>query len=247
MFVLEKQVALITGASRGIGKATAIELAKSGADVIVHYNSNREQAEDTANKVKALGRKAYIVQADVAKHEDIKRMFSEVREWVGEIDILVNNAGFGRMNYVRSMTEEEWDDVLDTNLKGAFLCSKYASRMMMRAKKGNIINVSSIAAIKASVRQTNYSASKAGLNAMAKTMAKELGRFGIRVNVVAPGPIRTELNAMTSIEEENAIKLIPLGRIGEGEDVAQVISFLCSSYAKYVTGQVISVDGGLTL
>lgn len=247
MIVLENQVALVTGASRGIGKATAIEFAKSGVDVIVHYHSNREQAEDTVKKVRDFGRKAYLVQGDVAKHSDIQNMCAEISKWVGEIHILVNNAGFGSMNYISYMTEQEWDVVMDTNLKGAFLCSKYASKMMMRQRGGNIVNVSSIAAIKASIRQSNYAASKAGLNAMSQSMAKELGRFGIRSNVVAPGPIRTDLNYMTPKQEEDAIQMIPLTRIGEVEDVAKVILFLCSSYAQYVTGQVIRVDGGLTL
>lgn len=245
MLLLENEFALVTGASKGIGKATAIMLSKFGANVFVHYNNSLEGAKNTAERIIDNGRKAYIVKADITKHQEIKDMYGYIRSKTSKLDILVNNVGINKMNYINYMKEEEWDDVIDTNLKGAFLCSKYASKLMMPCNKGNIINISSDAAITPGVRQVNYVASKAGLIAMTRSMAKELGSFGIRVNAVAPGPIKTDSNNMNKSEIERVEKMIPLHRIGEPDDVAKVIVFLCSEMANYITGQVIQVDGGL--
>lgn len=245
MFSLRNQVALVTGASKGIGRVIATMLAQFGADVFVHCNKSINEAEDTANEIKKLGRNACVISANLCSHDDIKQMFSEISKKTKTIDILVNNAGIGKMNYLRFMSEEEWDQVLDTNLKGAFLCSKYTVKFMMQAKRGSIVNVASAAAITPGVRQVNYVASKAGLIAMTRAMAKELGSLGIRVNAVAPGPIRTGMNEMSKEEEERITKLIPLQRIGEPDDVAKAVVYLCSPMANYITGQVIQVDGGM--
>lgn len=244
---LKDKFAIVTGASRGIGKDTAILLAKLGADVLINYNNAHEEARKTADEVRGCGRKAYVLAADVSNGTEVKKMFKCVEEITPKIDILVNNAGVGNMNYLKYMTEEQWDNVLDINLKGTFLCSKYAAKNMMRYKAGCIVNVSSIAAINASVKQSNYAASKAGVIAFTKSIAKELGPFGIRANVVAPGPVYTEMNVMNPREEETVEKLIPLRSIAEPRNISLIIAFLCSNMASYLTGQVIYADGGFTL
>lgn len=244
---LKDKFAIVTGASRGIGKDTAILLAKLGADVLINYNNASDEAQRTADEVRSYGRKAYVLSADVSSASEVKKMFKYIEETIPQIDILVNNAGVGDMNYLKYMTEEQWDSVLDVNLKGTFLCSKYAVKNMMRNSAGCIVNVSSIAAVSASVKQCNYAASKAGVIAFTKSIAKELGPFGIRANVVAPGPVYTDMNVMSSREEETVKKSIPLGNIAEPRDISLVIAFLCSSMARYLTGQVICADGGFTL
>lgn len=241
------QTAMVTGASRGIGRATAILLAQLGADIIIHFHKNREKAIETSSIIEGLGRKSYLVQGNLANQQEIRAIFATIEKKVNRIDILVNNAGIIRKNFLRFTSEEQWDDVIDTNLKGTFLCSKYASKIMMGQKSGCIINVSSIVSMKPQIQQSSYSASKGGINALTKTLAKELGRFKIRVNAVAPGPIRTDMNNFDDDEEEKVRKLIPLERIGECEEVAKVIAFLASPMAEYVTGQIIIVDGGFSL
>lgn len=247
MFSLENQIAIVTGASRGIGRATAVMLARLGADVFVHYNNSLQGAEETASEIEKIGRKAYLIKADVSKNEDVKNMFEFISKNSRKVDILVNNAGKRKVNYIRSTSEEDWRDIIDTNLTGSFLCSKCCLRYMMPAGQGSIVNVSSVAAYRPGVAHANYASAKAGLIAMTKSMAVELGRFNIRVNAVAPGPTRTDMNLFDEKEEARLNKIIPLGRIGEGEDVARAISYFCTPFAEYLTGQVLIVDGGFSI
>ncbi|MDI9216411.1 SDR family NAD(P)-dependent oxidoreductase [Clostridium tertium] len=245
MISLCNKVALVTGASNGIGRATAIMLAEFGADVFVHYNSSEDAAQETAKKIMSMGRKAHLIKADISNHEEIKEMFSYIKKKSGKLDILVNNAGIARMNYINYMKEEEWDEVIDTNIKGTFLCCKYGLKLMIKSESAKIVNVSSDAAFTPGVRQINYVVSKSAIISMTRAMAKEVGVFGICVNAVAPGPIKTDLNRWDDEEETRIKKLIPLQRIGEPDDVAKVITFLCSSLANYISGQVIQIDGGI--
>ncbi|MGE5632570.1 MAG: SDR family NAD(P)-dependent oxidoreductase [Caulobacteraceae bacterium] len=247
MISLENHIALVTGASGDIGRAVAITLASLGADVYIHYNKSLAGAEATAREVRKKGRRSFLVSADLSNHQEIKQMFEYIDRQTGALDILVNNAGVWRSSYVKSLGEEEWDSVLATNLKGAFLCSKYSMKKLIRSENASIVNVSSIAATNAMVGQLSYSVSKAGLISMTKSLAKEFGVFKIRVNAVAPGPVRTQMREIDDEEEKRLSKLIPLKRIAEPEDVANAIAYFCTPMAKYITGQIMFVDGGLSL
>jgi len=243
---LDGRIALVTGASRGIGRATAILLAKLGADVIVHYATSRSSAEETAKIISSLNRNVYIVQADLSKSDDINKMFSCLQTYTKKLDILINNAGITSLSYLRYLKEDEWDNVLDVNLKGAYLCSKHAIRLMRQ--EGRIVNVSSIVVKKAGVCQVHYAASKGGLISLTKSMAKELASLGILVNAVAPGPVNTDMNMQYGrSDNEDITKQIPLKRIAEPEDVAKCIAYFCAPISQYITGQVLYVDGGLSL
>ncbi len=247
---LEGQVALITGAGRagkGIGRAIALRLAGEGAKiVIVDYVA--EAAEAVAKEVEQMGGEALALQANVADASDVERMVQAAVDRFSKIDILINNAGITRDNLLVRMSEAEWDAVLDTNLKGVFNCTKAVAKLMMRQRTGKIVNMSSVMGIVGNVGQANYSASKGGVIAFTKSVAKELGSRGINVNAVAPGFIQT---AMTEEMPEDARKgiedRIPLRRLGTPEDVAEVVLFLCSDASSYITGQVIAVDGGLAM
>lgn len=247
MITLKDKVAFVTGASGGIGRASAILFASLGADVFVHYHNNYEEAIKVQQEIEELGRNCYLVCGNLTEQEDVKNIFRLIDEKVSQLDILVNNAGLFMGGYAKYLTEENWDLALDTNMKSVFLCSKYAIKYLSKSGQGCIVNVSSIAAENARVGQLAYNASKAGVISMTKTMAKELAAFHIRVNAVAPGPVRTKMREINQEEEERLKKLIPLKRIAEPEDVANTIAYLCSSIADYITGQVIRVDGGLTL
>ena len=244
---LKDKVALVTGASRGIGKDTSILMAQLGANIIINYNNSEKDAKETAMRVESYGRKAYTVAADVSKADEVKKMFSKIEEICPKIDILINNAGIGRANYLKYMTEQQWDQVMDVNLKGAFLCSKYAIKNMMYNKQGCIVNVSSVAALRGNAKLSNYAASKAGMIAFTQSIAKELGPFGIRANVVAPGPVYTDMTKTNKSEEKMLKRMIPLGSIASPRDISLVISFLCTDMARYLTGQVICADGGFAL
>jgi 3-oxoacyl-[acyl-carrier protein] reductase len=234
---LEGRTALVTGGSRGIGRAIAAELAKAGAQVVIGYRSGGEQAEAAADEI---GGRA--VQADVSDAEEAKRLVDEA----GEVDILVNNAGVTRDGLLARMSDEDWDVVIDTNLRGTFNTCRAVTRGMMKRRTGAIVNVSSIVGLHGNPGQTNYSASKAGIIGFTKALARELGSRGVRANVVAPGYISTRLTNELPEELKNAmLSNTPLGRFGDPEDVAGVVRFLCSDEAAFVTGEVLLVDGGL--
>ena len=246
--MLKDKVALVTGASRGIGREIAQTLAAYGASVIVNYNGSKDRADEVVEMISAAGGKAIAVKADVAKAEEIARLFEEAQAAFGRIDILVNNAGITRDNLILKMSEEEYDTVLDTNLKGAFLCMKHAAKIMLRQKNGRIINISSISGIAGNAGQANYCAAKAGLIGLTKSLAKELGSRGITVNAVAPGFIETEITEKLSEQvKEGMLAQIPLKRAGSVKDIAEAVAFLASERAAYITGQTLSVNGGMAM
>ncbi|RDY72190.1 3-oxoacyl-[acyl-carrier-protein] reductase [Halobacillus sp. SY10] len=246
--MLQDQVALVTGASRGIGKAIALELAHQGAKVAVNYAGSEDKAEAVVQEIHELGGVAIKIQANVSNDEDVKRMVKTVVDEFGRLDILVNNAGITKDNLLMRMKEEEFDSVIDTNLKGVFLCTKGVTRQMMKQKYGRIINVASIVGVSGNPGQANYVAAKAGVIGMTKSNAKELAARNIQVNAVAPGYIATDMtDALTDEQREQMLAMIPLKRLGEGEDVARVVRFLASKDAAYMTGQTLHVDGGMVM
>ncbi|MBE5904890.1 MULTISPECIES: 3-oxoacyl-[acyl-carrier-protein] reductase [unclassified Pseudobutyrivibrio] len=239
-------VALITGASRGIGRVIAENMAKAGYDIAICYSGNESAAQETISICKKYGVQAMYVKADVSNADDVANMFSEVKSLLGPVNVLVNNAGITKDGLLLRMTEEDFEKVVDINLKGAFLCTKAAIKDMLKAKKGSIINITSIVGVTGNAGQANYSASKAGLIGFTKSVAKEYGSKGITVNAVAPGFIQTAMTDSLPEEVKSAyLKQIPLGRFGTPEDVASVVEFLASEKAAYVTGQVIEVTGGM--
>lgn len=242
----DKKVALVTGASRGLGRAVAVKLAASGARVAINYLSNDEEAANTLKNIEGAGGEVRLFKADVSDSASVRQMTREiVREW-GGIDILVNNAGIVRDGLLLHMSDEAWDSVLDTNLRGAYLCTKYALRSMMEKGWGRIINIASLAGLVGNAGQANYSASKGGLIAFTKAMAREVGPRHITVNAIAPGFIVTEMTDKLPEEARQTIlSRIPLGRFGAVEDVAELVAFLAGEAASYITAQVISVDGGV--
>lgn len=247
--LLEGKVAVVTGASRGIGQAIAVDLAANGAKVVINYNASAEAAEGVVTAIKDQGSEAMAVQADVGDFDQAQALIKTAIESYGHLDILVNNAGTTRDTLLMTMKEEDWDTVLATNLKSVFNCCKAAIRPMIRRKQGGrIINISSIVGLVGQGGQTNYAASKAGIIGFTKSLAKEVGSRQITVNAVAPGFFPTALTAVLADEHvETMIKLIPLGRWGELEEVAHLVTFLASSKATYITGAVIQVDGGLAI
>lgn len=243
---LEGKVALVTGASRGIGREIALEFAREGADVAVNYAGSEEKAREVAEEIKAMGRKALLVQCDVSDSQAVQDMIKSVVDYFGGLDILVNNAGITRDNLILRMKEEEWDAVINTNLKGVFLCTKAAARAMMKKRSGCIINISSIVGITGNPGQANYVAAKSGVIGLTKTTAKEFASRGITVNAIAPGFISTDMTEDLPEEVKEAmIKQVPLARIGEPKEIARVALFLASSDSSYMTGQILRVDGGM--
>lgn len=243
---LDGNVAIVTGAARGIGKAIAARLAKDGADVVLC--DVLDEVEKTAEEIESLGRRTLGVQADITKVEEVESLFSATLKVFSKIDILVNNAGITRDNLIIRMSEAEWDSVIQVNLKGTFNCLKAASKIMMKQRRGKIVNISSVVGVMGNVGQANYSASKGGVISLTKSAAKELAARGITVNAVAPGYIETE---MTKVLPEKAIEafmnIIPLKRGGKPEDISKAVSFLVSEDADYITGQVLHVDGGMVM
>ena len=245
---LTDRVAVVTGGSRGIGRGIALELAKQGATVVVNYHNNADAAQSVVSEIEAAGGKATAIQADVSVLADAERLLKAAIEQFGKLDILINNAGTTRDNLIAMMKEEDYDLVLATNLKSAWNCCKIASRAMMRKRNGRIINITSVVGIGGNAGQTNYSASKAGLIGLTKSLARELAGRQITVNAVAPGFVLTDLTSTLPKElTDNIVKSIPLERWGTVEDIAHATAFLASDEAAYITGQVLSVDGGLVM
>lgn len=246
--MLENKVALVTGAGRGIGRAIAIALAKEGAEVVVNYNGSEERAKEVRQTIEENGGKASIYKCNVSDFEACEAMIKDIVKEHGRLDILVNNAGITKDGLIMKMKEEDFDSVLNVNLKGTFNTIRHSARQMLRQKSGKIINISSVSGILGNAGQANYAASKAGVIGLTKTMARELGSRGITVNAIAPGFVDTEMTGVLSEEiRENACRQIILGRFGKPEDIANVAVFLASDKADYITGQVISVDGGMNV
>ncbi|QDI90553.1 3-oxoacyl-ACP reductase FabG [Salicibibacter halophilus] len=244
--MLQGKKALVTGASRGIGRAIALNLAQHGADVAVNYAGSEAKAAETAKECASYGVDAFPVQANIADEEDVKALFKTVTDRFGAIDVLVNNAGITKDNLIMRMKEDDWDQVLDTNLKGVFLCSKAAVRPMMKQRAGSIINIGSVTGSLGNAGQANYTAAKAGVVGLTKTLARELSSRHIRVNAVAPGFIETEMtDELEGEQREGLLAQIPLGELGRPEDVAEMVSFLAGEKSRYMTGQTLHVDGGM--
>jgi 3-oxoacyl-[acyl-carrier protein] reductase len=247
--VIERgRVAIVTGGGRGIGRAVALRLAAEGANVAISYRSNDDAAQETAEAVREAGVECEVFKGDVASPEDVQVLFEGVTDAFGRLDILVNNAGLTRDNLMLRMKEEEFDEVLRTNLGGTYLCTRAALRPMIRARWGRIVNVSSVVGLVGNAGQANYAASKAGIIGFTKSVAREVAQRGITANAVAPGYVETELTGRLPENVKEAIRTqVPMGRFGEAEEVAEVVTFLAGEGAGYVTGQTIAVDGGMTM
>ena len=242
---LEGKNAIVTGGSLGIGAAIALKLAEDGANVAINYRRHDDEAKEVAAKVGAMGRKALVIKADVASSEDARKMFDDVVKGFGRVDILVCNAGINRDKVIWKMSEADWDAVIGVNLKGYFLYNKLAAAHFKDNRYGKIVNITSINGLRGKFAQTNYSASKGGEVALTKALAKELGKFNVNVNAVAPGMVMTDMARNIPAEFLNkAIDETVLGRVADPEDVANVVAFLCSDKSRHVTGEVIKVDGG---
>lgn len=245
---MEGRVALVTGGGRGIGRATAVRLAESGAKVAVSYRANDEAAEETARLVREAGAECELFKGDVASSDDVAALIKGVNEAFGPVEILVNNAGTTRDNIMMRMKDAQFDEVIATNLKGTYLCTRAVLRGMVRARWGRIISVSSVVGLIGNAGQANYAASKAGIIGFTKSIAREVGNRGITANTVAPGYIKTELTAGLPEEiTERVLGQVPIGRLGEPEEVAEVVAFLAGEGAAYVTGQTLAVDGGMVM
>ena len=246
--MLTGKVALVTGASRGIGKEIALTLAANGATVIVNYNGSKERADEVVKEIEAAGGTAEAIQCNVAEFQASEEMVKNILASYKKVDILVNNAGITRDGLLMRMSEEDYDAVLDTNLKGTFNMIRHLSRSFLKQRSGKIINLSSVSGVMGNAGQANYSASKAGVIGLTKSVARELASRGVCVNAVAPGFIDTEMTQAMPEEAQNGLKqMIPLGRMGEAAEVAKLVLFLAGNDSNYITGQVISIDGGMTM
>jgi 3-oxoacyl-[acyl-carrier protein] reductase len=245
---LEGKVALVTGASRGIGREIALELARQGANVAVNFSGSEAKANEVVDEIKALGREAFAVKCDVSNSGEVAEMVKGTIDNFGKLDILVNNAGITKDNLLMRMKEEEWDDVININLKGVFLCTKAVTRQMMKQRVGRIINIASIVGVSGNPGQANYVAAKAGVIGLTKTTAKELASRNITVNAIAPGFITTDMTDKLSEEvKAEMLKQIPLSRLGEPKDIAKITAFLASDDSAYMTGQTLHIDGGMVM
>ena len=245
---LDGKTAIVTGGSRGIGRSICVSLAKAGANVVTCYANGADGANETVRLCEEFGVKAMAMKADVANYDDVSAMVAKTKEDCGSIDILVNNAGITKDNLMLKMSEADFEQVIDTNLKGAFLFTKDVSKIMLKQRSGRIINISSVVGVFGNAGQVNYAASKAGLIGMTKSVAKELASRGITSNAIAPGFIETDMTAsLNESVADEMLKAIPLKRMGTGDDIANAVVFLASDYASYITGQVICVDGGMAM
>ncbi len=245
---LTGKTAVITGGGRGIGRAIAMAYAQAGANVVINYNRSADQAQEVVAEAEKLGVKGLAVQCNVAKSEDVERLLKEATDAFGQVDILVNNAGITRDTLILRMKEDDWDAVIDTNLKGTFLCSKIIGKHMLKKKAGRIVNITSVVGIMGNAGQSNYAASKSGVIGFTKSLAREFSSRGITVNAVAPGFIQSDMTDVLSDEvKESYAKSIPLGRMGSPEDIANAVVFLSSDLSQYITGQVLQVDGGMLM
>lgn len=246
--MLNNKVAVITGAGRGIGRAIALKFAGNGAKVVVNYRSSISQVEDLLTQIRSSGGEAIAVQADISIEEEAKKLMNEAVNQFGRVDVLVNNAGIIKDNLLVKMSENEFDSVINVNLKGTFYCMKHASKIMLKQKSGKIINISSVVGITGNIGQVNYAASKAGIIGMTKSAARELASRGITVNAVAPGFIESDMsNELSDKIKEATLASIPLKRYGTAGEVANAVCFLSSEEANYITGQVLQVDGGMLM
>ncbi|MGN7478632.1 3-oxoacyl-[acyl-carrier-protein] reductase [Solibacillus silvestris] len=240
--------AVVTGASRGIGRAIALQLASEGAKVVVNYSGSEQKALEVVEEIKADGGEAIAVQANVAEADSVQNLMKTALDMYGSIDILVNNAGITRDNLLMRMKDDEWDDVINTNLKGVFLCTKAVTRQMMKQRAGRIINISSIVGVAGNAGQANYVAAKAGVIGLTKTTAQELASRNILVNAIAPGFITTEMTeGLPEDLKEAMLKQIPLAKLGQPEDIAKAVVFFASDSANYITGQTLQIDGGMVM
>lgn len=245
---MREKIAVVTGASRGIGRAIALRLAKEGAFVILNFNGSEERAREAVAEIEAAGGKAEAIRCDVSDFHGAEAFFAEIIKKYGRVDILVNNAGITRDGLLMRMSEEDFDRVIAINLKGAFNCIRHVSRQMIKQRSGRIVNISSVSGVMGNAGQANYCASKAGIIGLTKSAARELSARGITVNAVAPGFIDTEMTRVLSDQvKEHAVGRIPLGHFGRPEDIAEAVAFLASDRAGYITGQVLSVDGGMAM
>jgi 3-oxoacyl-[acyl-carrier protein] reductase len=246
--MLKGKTAVVTGASRGIGRAIAIKLATLGVNIVVNYRSSYDAVQEVVKEIQALGARALAVQCDISSFKDVESMMKKSMEEFGSIDILVNNAGITKDGLLMRMKEEEFDSVIDINLKGAFNCTRHISAIMLKQRSGRIINISSVSGLTGNAGQVNYSSAKAGILGMTKAVAKELAGRGVTCNAVAPGYIQTDMTeGLSDKVKENIMNAIPLKRLGTPEDVANAVAFLASEEATYITGQVINVDGGMVM
>lgn len=247
--MIEKgRVAVVTGGSRGIGRAIALRLANEGADLAVVYRSNEDAASDVAEQARKAGVNCELFRADVSAPDEVQSLFKSVTETFGRLDILVNNAGLTRDNLMMRMKDAEFDEVLETNLRGTYLCTKAALRPMVRARWGRIVNISSVVGLLGNAGQANYAASKAGIIGFTKSVAREVAQRGITANAIAPGYVETELTGELSEKvKEQILAQVPVGRFGEPEEVAEAVAFLAGEGAGYITGQTLAVDGGMVM
>ncbi|AMO84651.1 3-oxoacyl-[acyl-carrier-protein] reductase [Solibacillus sp. FSL W7-1472] len=245
---LTGKCAVVTGASRGIGRAIALQLASEGAKVVVNYSGSEQKAQEVVEEIKANGGEAIAVQANVADTDSVQNLMKTALDTYGSIDILVNNAGITRDNLLMRMKDDEWDDVINTNLKGVFLCTKAVTRQMMKQRAGRIINISSIVGVAGNAGQANYVAAKAGVIGLTKTTAQELASRNILVNAIAPGFITTEMTeGLPEDLKEGMLKQIPLAKLGQPEDIAKAVVFFASDSSNYITGQTLQIDGGMVM